>query len=718
MSSSVYFKFKSQKDLSRVTFDGIGISVFDLKRAIINTSKLGDGSDFELILLSEDTNEEYDDDTTIIPRSTTVIARRLPATRPGKGGAARYVSGNAPVTAKNSYRTESKNVPNSRGPAAGSKSNLSETQTEEERIAAVLQMGADQWEQQQQEMANATPVHRGGPGRKPPTNVPDRPPPSGYVCYRCGEKGHWIQVCPTNDDPNWDNRPRIKRTTGIPRSFLKVVEKPTALNNDGTFDELKQPSGVMVNAEGDWVVAQPDQASWDHFQSKAKVAASAKEAMAQGSKQLQDRGLECSIDKRMFVEPTKTPCCQKVYCKDCITNALLDNDLSCPNCGKDQISLEDLHPDKDTIVKIREYNEEKQKPKEIKQSPAGSPKSPVIKEEKGSSVNGVRSSSASKSPVLVKVEKEPTKNGVHYSTGLPENVKSDSSQSPTLESKKRPAESELDNKRQGPGALGKALSIKPTATASPRPHDSKPSTPNPASSTPAIQNHMGNGNIGSMSQFPNNFNPYMNMPPMNTGINPMMGMNQLMMPGMGFGSDMSSWPNMNMPGMDFMNNLNGMNGINGMNNPNMFGGMNPYGNNMMPNFGMNGNGGMGIPPNSNQNNNNNMMNGNSNVYTNGNTNGYMNGANGMSGNHMNGGNGGAGMSNGNMGVNNNQNNNGHNRGGFSNGGNHNFANQQRSNFSNNAASNNEESPYFRQPVNPHRHQARRNHNRPTNYREI
>lgn len=99
----------------------------------------------------------YDDDTTIIPRSTTVLARRLPATRPGRGGAARYVSGKMPASAKNSHRSEvgaARSLPNSLSTGAATKNiTISDLSTEEERMAAVLQMGADQWEQQQKEMA-------------------------------------------------------------------------------------------------------------------------------------------------------------------------------------------------------------------------------------------------------------------------------------------------------------------------------------------------------------------------------------------------------------------------------------------------------------------------------------------------------------------------------------------------------------------------------------
>lgn len=57
MASSVFFRFKSQKEPSRVIFDGTGISVFELKREIITTSRLGDGTDFELVIASEESGE-------------------------------------------------------------------------------------------------------------------------------------------------------------------------------------------------------------------------------------------------------------------------------------------------------------------------------------------------------------------------------------------------------------------------------------------------------------------------------------------------------------------------------------------------------------------------------------------------------------------------------------------------------------------------------------
>jgi hypothetical protein len=69
------------------------------------------------------------------------------------------------------------------------------------------------------------------------------------VCHPDQNAGHWIQDCPTNDNRDYDNRPRLKRTTGIPRSFLKTVDAPT---------EGGVAAGVMITPDGGYVVAQPD----------------------------------------------------------------------------------------------------------------------------------------------------------------------------------------------------------------------------------------------------------------------------------------------------------------------------------------------------------------------------------------------------------------------------------------------------------------------------
>ena len=99
----------------------------------------------------------------------------------------------------------------------------------------------------------------------------------------------------------------------------------------------------MVNAEGDFVIAEPDKASWEQFQAKTKSSSANKEAQAE-NKEVQERGLECSIDKKMFIEPMKTPCCKKTFCNDCIINALIESDFVCTACKTDGVLIDDLTP--------------------------------------------------------------------------------------------------------------------------------------------------------------------------------------------------------------------------------------------------------------------------------------------------------------------------------------------------------------------------------------
>ncbi|PPQ96278.1 hypothetical protein CVT26_005665 [Gymnopilus dilepis] len=390
MASSVFYKFSSRKDESRISFDGTGISVFDLKREIILANNMGKANDFDLYVYDAATKQEYKDDSTIIPRSSSVIVKRLPAARPGKGRASLYVNGVAsavqtsdPVSRSGSaaptwhkgsmskrFDGKEESTPTTTSPskqatptpAIGS----AVTQGDEAAaMAAMFQAQSQNWEEAQEKMSQlvspimgsivcvvvpsqrvysntrGTGFNRGG---KPYQPHHDKPLPPSYVCYRCGQKGHWIQDCPTNSDREFDNRPRIKRTTGIPRSMLKAVENP-----NGT--ELTQ--GVMVTPEGGYVVAQPDLASWQKQVSRSKglTAAEVRE------KAPSDPSLACPIDNKLFRDAVKTPCCNKAYCEECIQTHLLERDFICPNCGKKIASLDKLTVDKPTRTRVADYIE-------------------------------------------------------------------------------------------------------------------------------------------------------------------------------------------------------------------------------------------------------------------------------------------------------------------------------------------------------------------------
>jgi len=398
----------------------------------------------------------------------------------------------------------------------------------------------------------------GWTGPKKTTSSSDNEPPFGYVCYRCGEKGHWIKECPTNDDPNYESKTRLKRTTGIPRSFLKTVDKPTALASDG--DDTKLPSGIMVNAEGQFVIAEPDKKSWEQFQAKTKSSAAAQKAAALGDKELQDRGLECSIDKRIFIDPMKTPCCEKTYCNDCITNALIESDFTCPGCQTEGVLIDHLKPDDETSAKIKAYLEEKNAAAKAEKERS---KSPSVKAETTPVPEKLKSKSPSPKPKSPEQSKSPAKSPpVSASTPTLEKTAVKEEAVP----KKRPADELLENPKipKAPKAMQQQEAQKRSMQQ---------------------QQNMMNG----MNGFPNMPNMPFNMYAPNGfgGMN--MPVNMPMMNGFGMGM-----PNGGMGGM--MNPMMGMNGFPAfpnMNGMNMYGGAGGF--NGMGNMGgmMNGGGNMG-----------------------------------------------------------------------------------------------------------------------------
>ncbi|KAJ6260606.1 hypothetical protein Dda_4832 [Drechslerella dactyloides] len=768
MSSSIFFKFKSQKEPTRLPFDGTAISVFDAKRDIIAIHKLGDGTDFDLAIYNEENNEEYVDDTIMIPRGTAITARRLPPAKPGRGTAQRYVTGKMLTVGLGASRLEKKSHPthassSSKPSAPATAPSMStEGQTEEERIAAMFQASSEQWNQTQEQMANARPVHGQGGFKKKNAPAPNHPPPTGYVCYRCGEKGHWIQQCPTNADPNFDGRPRVKRTTGIPKSFLKTVDKPVI-----TDDDDGKPVSVMVNADGEYVVAEPDRASWELYQQKTKAAGLTGEAAAE-AKILEEKGLVCPIDNKLFKDAVKTPCCKKTYCDDCIQNALVESDLVCPNCDTKEVLLDRLIEDAETREKVKEYLDSKKagmdekdggkNAKEQSKSPAptaaavpngvavksdpvikkesGTPKLDATKPVDGSALVGSKKRSAEDDGASMKRSASNTSND-SGSKRLKSNPLSPAQQHLLANTGNSPAMQSI-----GLAVVGGSQNTPPNGMGYPQNGFMNNGNNNMNNMNGFDFNNMGsmmgnngngnmgfNGNNGGMS----NMNMNMNMGNgmgngMGMGNMNAMNMNGGMMPNnMGYNN-----MNMNTNNMNNMNNMNGMgmgmmnnNGA-GYNNGNMMpygnmnsggnGGYNGMNNGMVNNNGYynnNGGGGYNNPPHQHFNNQNQNQWGMQQQRNMGMMNNGGGGQNMGMGTNMNMNNNNAGMNMNMGGGMTNQNHQGWNN---NNGGN-NAANFQARKIFSEPFPTDEDSPYMRKPVNPYRH-MRPKRVRPSDYTAV
>ena len=89
----------------------------------------------------------------IIPRSTSVVAKRLPPARNNRGTAEKYVSGKMNTYALNQGRTEKSNVSKPSAPSAKTNEVSKITgDTEEERIKAMFQASTANWDSAQKEM--------------------------------------------------------------------------------------------------------------------------------------------------------------------------------------------------------------------------------------------------------------------------------------------------------------------------------------------------------------------------------------------------------------------------------------------------------------------------------------------------------------------------------------------------------------------------------------
>ncbi|SMN17768.1 similar to Saccharomyces cerevisiae YKL059C MPE1 Essential conserved subunit of CPF (cleavage and polyadenylation factor) [Maudiozyma saulgeensis] len=366
MSSTIFYRWKSQREPSRILFDGTGLTVFDLKREIIQENKLGDGIDFQLRLYNPDTDEEYDEDQTVIARSSSVIARRSPAISkismgngsssnrtPHKmiGNAARYVTGRPRV-----FNTMSKR------PGPGMATSMNNTGgggapngiSEEDRIANMFANQENQWEQTQQEMSTATPIFFKN-NSSATNNADDGPPPPGYMCYRCGSRDHWIKNCPTNTDPNFEGK-RIRRTTGIPKKFLKSIEiDPESI----TPEEMAQRK-IMVTDEGKFVVQVADEHSWEDYQRKQQLRTMDSKEAIWGKNYFKDlpEDLKCPITGGLIKDPVKTSkCCNKIVSRVAMEDSLLENDFTCALCNTDDILLDSLIKDEETQEKVNEFIE-------------------------------------------------------------------------------------------------------------------------------------------------------------------------------------------------------------------------------------------------------------------------------------------------------------------------------------------------------------------------
>ncbi|XP_013382953.1 LOW QUALITY PROTEIN: E3 ubiquitin-protein ligase RBBP6-like [Lingula anatina] len=352
--SHVYFKFKSSRNHETITFDGLHISLGDLKKAIIQQKKLQKSMDnFRFQIINAQTQEEYMNDEELIPKNTSVLVARIPISKQPKPWEQQHQ--NLPRPESNGPKAVCNNISNfdqffhpcivsrtsdsirssvrpglfAQRWAVWCVSDLQPMTLEKLKQTADLHTAhASEEDKVKAMMSQSTMEYDSSKYVKP--NLPTGPPPAFYRCRRCNQAGHYIHECPNKNDPNLPPvEVRLKRPTGIPISFLTRVE-------DG------DQTGALLTHTGHYVVPTIDKEAFAIGKREKPPFAPDSPERKRESRHIPSE-LLCELCKDLLTDAVVAPCCGNSFCDECVRNALLETEEhECPHCHETDVSPDKL----------------------------------------------------------------------------------------------------------------------------------------------------------------------------------------------------------------------------------------------------------------------------------------------------------------------------------------------------------------------------------------
>ncbi|XP_010117350.1 PREDICTED: E3 ubiquitin-protein ligase RBBP6-like, partial [Chlamydotis macqueenii] len=210
----IHFKFSSKLKYDTVTFSGLHISLCDFKHMIMGCENLKAAND-DLQITNAQTKEEYTDDNVLIPKNSLVIVRRVPVGGVKAPSKTRVTSQTEPVTGPSKASDDSSAyIPL----AQLIKVFIYSCQILKKRTANLVEANASEEDKIKAMMIQSCQAYD-------PINYMKKPPPP-YTWFPSRKPGHYAKNCSTNGNKNFESVPRIKRSTGIPRSVSMEVKDP------------------------------------------------------------------------------------------------------------------------------------------------------------------------------------------------------------------------------------------------------------------------------------------------------------------------------------------------------------------------------------------------------------------------------------------------------------------------------------------------------------
>uniref|UniRef100_A0A914YD09 E3 ubiquitin-protein ligase RBBP6 n=1 Tax=Panagrolaimus superbus TaxID=310955 RepID=A0A914YD09_9BILA len=305
-TSSIHYKFGNDVELKRLPFEGIHISLDELKKAISQV----EGINLEYVDLSlknADTKRVYEG-SCFIPRNSTVILMRVPRATPVRMPKVNGSEASGAILLKPVDRTPVITHINQ---------DIFAKMSEEERLKHVkmistLKYNPINYNRKCHVFQNGT-------------------VPADFRCHRCSNLGHHPKQCPMVIVELISCEQNVRKTTGIPSEELMDVDPDDP-------NALLHQSGRYVMPILHYKARETRKLVDKALLEREKQLANNKDFTTTVDEKLSvPQELECPLCHRLLLDALLAPCCGESFCAECIQNYMLkcsenEEGARCPTC--------------------------------------------------------------------------------------------------------------------------------------------------------------------------------------------------------------------------------------------------------------------------------------------------------------------------------------------------------------------------------------------------